>query len=634
LSYNVLILAGPAATDGWWTVCVSNEVSDVSAILGLNSSHPDASAALVLDGRLVAAVAEERLGRRLKHDPSFPSQAINAVLAAGGISAKELTHIAIPHDANANLHAKARYVLSHPVSSVGAVVENRRRRRVEQDIAAEIASAAGIAPDAVRAGIVPVEHHLAHISSAYYCSPFDGETAGFSFDASGDFVSVMAARCEGTKIEVLKRIHLPHSLGFFYTAACQFIGFDGFGEEYKVMGLAPYGEDRYADFMNEAVKLSDADWITLGRGFFSMHSGGESGALDTDHRIAQDHIFTERWKKALGEPRSRSGELTQREKDIARSCQVRFESATLHCLKQLHELVPTGRLVSAGGCALNGVANARVLRDTPFKETYLQSASADDGLSVGAAMWAWHNAAGGTARFHMKHAYWGPEHDAAAIKAAAKSSGMEFFEMTRAALPSVGARLIRAGLVLGWYQGRSEWGPRALGNRSILADPTQPQMKDLINHKIKRREMFRPFAPTVLRHAVSTYFEQDVFSPFMMHVVKIKPQWRDRLPAITHIDGTGRLQSIERETNPLYFDLIEAFGRLSGIPIVLNTSFNENEPIVDTPDQALQCFLRTGLDALCLGHYVMAKPEHRALLAETVRGHAASGSEFRVAATT
>jgi carbamoyltransferase len=603
----------------------------VSAILGLNAYHPDSSAALVVDGKLVAAVAEERLGRRIKHDPGFPSQAIRSVLAAGGIGAKDLTHIAIPHDANANLQAKARYVLAHPVSSVGAIVENRRRRRGEQSLAAEVAAAMGVAPDALRAPVVPVEHHLAHIASAYYCSAFDGLTAGFSYDASGDFASAMAARCEGTKIEVLGRVHLPNSLGFFYTAACQFIGFDGFGEEYKVMGLAPYGEDRFAEFMNQALRLSDRDWFSLRRGFFAMHHGGEGGAMDENNRIAQDRIFTERWREMLGQPRSRGGEITQREKDIARSCQVRFESAAMHCLKKLHGLVPTPRLASAGGCALNGVANARVLRDTPFTESYLHAASADDGLSVGAALWAWHNVAGGKERFHMKHAYWGPEHSGPAVEAAARSSGMQVFEVPRGLLPAVGAKLIRAGLVLGWYQGRSEWGPRALGNRSILADPTQPQMKDLINDKIKRREMFRPFAPTVLRHAVSTYFEQDVFSPFMMHVVKIKPQWRDRLPAITHVDGTGRLQSIERETNPLYFDLIDAFGRLSGIPIVLNTSFNENEPIVDTPDQALQCFLRTGLDALCMGQFVMAKPEHQALVAEVLHAVSAGNTGPRYA---
>lgn len=286
----------------------------------------------------------------------------------------------------------------------------------------------------------------------------------------------------------------------------------------------------------------------------------------------------------------------------------------MHCFNRLHKIVPSNQIAYAGGCALNGVANARLLRDTPFQNTYIQAASSDDGLSIGAAMWAWHNVAGGRERFHMHHPYWGPDYPEATIRKSAMSSEMPTRQVSFGALPLIAARLLHAGLVMGWYQGRSEWGPRALGNRSILADPTRPEMKELINKKIKRRELFRPFAPTILRHAVSKYFEQDVFSPFMMHVVKIRPEWRERLPAVTHVDGTGRLQSIERETNPLYFDLIEAFGQLSGIPIVLNTSFNENEPIVDTPEQALQCFLRTGLDALCLGNYVLVKPEHEGAL--------------------
>jgi carbamoyltransferase len=591
----------------------------MAAILGLNSQHADSSAALVIDGKLIAAVAEERLGRRLKHDPAFPVQAIRAVLAAGGVTARDLTHIAIAHNANANIFAKARYVLSHPVSSMGNVFENRRHRKSERDIAGDVAAAMNCAPEELRAKVIPVEHHLAHVASAYYCSPFDSVTAGFSFDASGDFVSAMAARCEGTRIKVLRRVHLPHSLGFFYTAACQFIGFDGFGEEYKVMGLAAYGEDRYASFMNDAVRIGTEPWFELGRGYFHMPIGGEGRDLDEHDHIEMGHLYSERWCSAFGEPRIRGAELTQRDKDIARSCQVRFETAAMHSLLRLHERVPTTRLVSAGGCALNGVANARILRDTPFTDTYHQAAASDDGVSLGAALWAWHNAAGGKERFHMRHAYWGPEHGRVRIEAAANSAGLPVHEVPLASLAQVGARLLRAGLIIGWYQGRSEWGPRALGNRSILADPTQPQIKGLINEKIKRREMFRPFAPTVVRHAVSTYFEQDVFSPFMMHVVKIRPEWRERLPAVTHVDGTGRLQSIARETNPLYFDLIEEFGRLSGIPIVLNTSFNENEPIVDTPEQASQCFLRTGLDALCLDRFVMVKPEHQVLLTDTLR---------------
>ena len=290
----------------------------------------------------------------------------------------------------------------------------------------------------------------------------------------------------------------------------------------------------------------------------------------------------------------------------------------MHCAKRLHRLVPTDKIAYAGGCALNGVANARLLRDTPFQQTYLQAASSDEGCSIGAALWTWHNVLGRKERFHMKHAYWGPQHSEAAMKKAAESAGTPWRTLDAERLVPVVARLIREGLVVGWYQGRSEWGPRALGNRSILADPTRPEMKDLINAKIKRREMFRPFAPTVLRPSVSKYFEQDVFSPFMMHVVKLRPEWRDKMPAITHVDGTGRLQSIERETNPLYYGLIEEFGRLSGVDILLNTSFNENEPIVDTPEQAIACFSRTGLDALCLGRELLVKPEFAGLLDDVI----------------
>jgi carbamoyltransferase len=469
----------------------------------------------------------------------------------------------------------------------------------------------------MRAKLVNVEHHLAHIASSYYCSPFESLTAGFSFDGSGDFVSAMAARCEGNRIEIAERVHLPHSLGFFYTACCQFIGFEEFGEEYKVMGLAPYGHDSFAEPMQRMLGIRSDSWFSLADGYFGMHNGGESGKLDEHKRIVMGRLFTNKWLDEVGVPRQRGAEVTQRDKDIARSCQVRFEEAAMHCFRRLHKIAPTNQIAYAGGCALNGVANARLLRDTPFERVYLQPAASDDGLSVGAALWTWHNVAGGRERFYMHHASWGPEHSESAMGRAAQSARTPGTQVARGQVPDVVARLLRSGLVVGWYQGRSEWGPRALGNRSILADPTRPEMKDLINAKIKRREHFRPFAPTISRDAVPRYFEQDIFSPFMMHVVKFRSEWRERLPAVTHVDGTGRLQSIERETNPLYFDLIKAFERLSGIPIVLNTSFNENEPIVDTPEQAVQCFLRTGLDALCLGTHVLVKDEHAAELEKT-----------------
>jgi len=581
----------------------------MTVILGFNAFHADSAACLVVDGKLQGAVAEERLGERHKHSPAFPANAIRRLLADSGLSLRDVTHVAMARDPKANYAAKMAYVASRPLKAAGAVVEHFRRNSQTRSTLEQLAQVCDEDPAKVGFVSVAVEHHLAHIASAYFLSPFEGLTAGFSYDASGDFASMMAARCEGNRIEILDRVTLPDSLGFFYTALCQFIGFDEFGEEYKVMGLAPYGEDRYAELMGKLVRLDEAHWYRLGRGYFGMHEGGQSGAVDDAQRVVMGRLYSERLRQLLGEPRLRKDPLAQREKDIARSTQARFEQASEHCLKRLQRLVPTHRLAMAGGCALNGVANARIQRATPFIDHYLQAAASDDGTCLGAAYYCWHQLLGRQERFHMEHAFWGPEYPDERLRAVAESSGLT---VRRCAddgeLVEVAAGLIADGLVTGWYQGRSEWGPRALGNRSILANPAIPSMKDTINAKIKRRESFRPFAPSVLREQVPTYFEQTVDSPFMMHVVKFRPEWRERLPAVTHVDGTGRLQSVDRHSNPLYYRLIEAFRRKTGIGMVLNTSFNENEPIVDTPEQALDCFQRTDMDALCLGRYLLVKP--------------------------
>ncbi len=580
----------------------------MSVILGLNAFHADSAACLLIDGKLVGAVAEERLGERFKHSPEFPAHAIRWVLADNGLQLRDVTHVALPKNTRANRAAKMAYVARHPRGGIGAAIEHFSRRAKTATLAERIAAACEVDRSEARFRTVDVEHHLAHIASAYYCSPFDGLAAGFSYDASGDFASAMAARCEGNRITVLDKVRLPDSLGFFYTAMCQFIGFDAFGEEYKVMGLAPYGEDRYADVMRDLVALPDGGWFGLNNSYFGMHQGGESGAVDANRRLAMGTLYTAKLGERLGQPRRRDDPLTQREKDIARSTQVRFEEAAIHCLERLHSKVGTEKLVMAGGCALNGVANARILRDTAFRDPYLQCAASDDGTAIGAAFHVWHAVEGRTERFHMAHGAWGPGYSDDRIRKVAEASG---YALTVCAdedeLVACASALIADGLVTGWYQGRSEWGPRALGNRSILANPAILTMKDTINAKIKRRESFRPFAPSVLRERVATYFEQDVYSPFMMHVVKLKPEWRERLPAITHVDGTGRLQSVDRESNALYHKLISAFERRTGIGMVLNTSFNENEPVVDTPEQALACFARTEMDALCLGRFILRK---------------------------
>lgn len=583
----------------------------MTAILGLNAFHADSAACLLIDGKLVGAVAEERLGTREKHTPRFPENAVRWLLSSAGLRLRDVTHVAVPRDPGANRLAKAAWVARNPVKGATAAFEHLSRSRKTSSMIEQLTALCDEDPERVKFKTIDVEHHLAHIASSYYVSPFDGLTAGFSYDASGDFASAMAARCEGTRIEILDRVTLPNSLGFFYTALCQFIGFDQFGEEYKVMGLAPYGEDKYGELMRELVRTPDDSWFRLDSGYFGMHEGGESGGVDADG-LVMGRFYTDKLTRWLGVPRERGDVLTQRDMDIARSTQVRFEETATHCLNRLHGLVPTKQFVMAGGCALNGVANARILRDTTFTTPFLQAAASDDGTCIGAAFWCWHNILGKAERFHMHHASWGPEYSEIRLRKAAEAAGVPIEEcVDDATLVDKVAEFIGEGFVTGWYQGRSEWGPRALGNRSILANPAVSSMKDTINAKIKRRESFRPFAPSVLAENVSTYFEQNIYSPFMMHVVKIRPEWRERLPAVTHVDGTGRLQSVDPDSNALYHSLIRAVKKRTGIGAVLNTSFNENEPIVDTPEQAVDCFLRTDMDVLCLGRLVLKKEDGR-----------------------
>ena len=580
----------------------------MTVILGINAYHADAAACLLIDGQLVGAVAEERMGDRQKHSSAFPANAIRWLLEDNQCKLSDVTHLAIPRNTAANRMAKLNYTLKHPITGLAAAMTHFSRSRDTSTMINKLAMICDADPANVHFQTVAVEHHLAHIASSYYCSPFDRLTAGFSYDASGDFASAMAAKCEGTEIKVVDRVCLPDSLGFFYTALCQFIGFDAFGEEYKVMGLASYGEDNYHDEMAKLLYLHDNGWFKLNSKYFGMHNGRKSGDVDTTNNLVMGQLYKNRMIELFGSPAER-GHLGQREKDIARSTQLRFEKATLHCLNRLHHLVPTENLAMAGGCALNGVANARILRESAFTTTYLQAASSDDGTCLGAAFWVWHNTLGQNTRFHMKHNFWGPQYSDQDHRKAVEKTGLKIqICQNEQELVDVTAKLITEGRVIGWYQGRSEWGPRALGNRSILANPSQRDMKNVINTKIKRRESFRPFAPSVLKEDVATYFEQNIASPFMMHVVKIKPEWQDRLPAITHVDGTGRLQSVDAESNPLYYKLINALKKLTGIGMVLNTSFNENEPIVDRPEQAVSCFMRTDMDALVLGRYIIRKP--------------------------
>ncbi|MFC3052313.1 carbamoyltransferase family protein [Kordiimonas pumila] len=582
----------------------------MSAILGLNAFHPDSSACLVIDGKLHGAVAEERLGARNKHTMAFPENAIRWLLQDAGIKLADITHIALAHASGANIKSKVAYALSNPKVGVEAAARFLNRQKETAITLKSLPYICDEDPAKMKYKIYNVEHHLAHIASAYYLSGFDG-SAGFSYDGSGDFASAMAARCEGPEIKILDRVRVPDSLGHFYSAMCQLIGFDLFGEEYKVMGLAPYGEDTFAEEMHKIVSIENLDWFRLDRSYFTIHRALSEAQLGDDGQMKLGRLFSEKVVRLLGDQRDRQLEISQREKNIAKSTQVHFERAASNCLKTLEKHVPLKNLSMAGGCALNGVMNARMYRDFDIDKMYLQCAASDDGTAIGAAYACWHMGLGRAERFHMKHGFWGPEYSQARISKAAEASGYQVYECQNDdEAISISADYIAKGAVLGWYQGRSEWGPRALGNRSILANPAIKGMKDTINKKIKKRESFRPFAPSVLREEVGRFFEQDIESPFMMHVVKFKPEWRELFPAVTHVDGTGRLQSVDEENNPKYYKLIRALKDRTGYGIVLNTSFNENEPVVDTPEQAIACFDRTDMDVLVLGTSILWKPTY------------------------
>jgi carbamoyltransferase len=576
-------------------------------ILGLNMFHADASAAIVQDGEVVFAVAEERLNR-IKHYAGFPSLAIKACLDFVGAKITDVDHVAVGQDSDANLAKKVQYALTNP-DKILNLIRLRQRKQPMHDVASLIAKALDVDPKALRFRQHHLEHHIAHIASAYYCSPWE-KAAGFSYDGSGDFVSTMMARCEGNQVEVLDRVFLPDSLGSFYTMICEFIGYPQYGDEGKVMGLAPYGTDRLCDQLGEVIGLSNGRF-NLNHSFFKPLGSNQGMQVLPDGKVRLARHFSPRMVKAFGEPREPLAEITQREMDLAYAMQRRFEDVLFHLLNQLYERVGCKDLAMAGGCALNSVANGKLFSQTPFRRTWIQPAAGDEGLAIGAALHTYHAVLNQPRRFVMRNSYLGSEFSDARVEADLKKAELPYRKLEREALLNAVAQQIAAGNVVGWFQGRMEWGPRALGNRSILAHPGLPGMKDILNARIKQREWFRPFAPSILEERQCEYFEHDHPSPFMLHVYKIRPEKRARLSAVNHVDDTGRLQSVSHDENPLYYELIRAFERKTGTPVILNTSFNENEPIVCQPEEAIDCFKRTRMDVLAIGPYLSMKAENQ-----------------------
>lgn len=584
-------------------------------ILGINAYHGDASAAIVCDGQLVAAVEEERFNR-VKHCAGFPYQAVKYCLDTAGIKPNELTHIAIARDSKAQLEKKLLYALKIPQLALRRITPQGKFSTIKN----EVAKALGVDPKQMIAEVSRVEHHKAHLASSFFVSEFE-EAALLSVDGLGDFASTMWGQGRGNEIAIGGAIAFPHSLGFYYTAVTQYLGFWKYGDEFKVMGLASYGEPEFVDEFAKIVLLDKSyngkgngngkPRFDLGLDYFIHHKVGSQVTWDEGSPVI-GKLYSDFMERRLGPARTEGGDLTWRHENIASSLQKQLENAVLHLLNQLHEQTGSKKLCLAGGVAFNCVANGLIFERTPFEQVYIPPAAGDAGLAIGAAFYVNHQLLRRPRSFVMNHAYWGPQSTQAQISEVLRSKitaddGLRISELTDEEITRETARRIAEGKIVGWFQGRLEFGPRALGNRSIIADPRKAEMKDVLNCRIKHREPFRPFAPSILEERVSDYFEQSHPSPFMLMTYKVKSEKRNEIPAPTHVDGTGRLQTVNREQNPRYWQLIKEFEQLTGVPVVLNTSFNENEPVVCRPEEAIECFLRTKMDVLSIGNFLIEK---------------------------
>jgi carbamoyltransferase len=575
----------------------------LTAVLGLNAYHGDAAAAIVVDGELVAAAEEERF-TRTKHCAGFPAHAVRWCLEDAGLAAGDIDHVAISRDPRANLGHKLRWLLRRrtPASYFRSRVRNAGQVR---GVGTTLAQVLAVSPGELRARLHNVEHHQAHVASAFFVSPFE-EAAVLSIDGFGDFASTMLAAGRGNRFEVLDRVMFPHSVGVCYSAVTQWLGFPKYGDEGKVMGLAPYGDPAaHLPRMREVLHAGGSGF-ELGLDYFVHHVEGIETTWN-EQTPTMGPLYSQRMVEAFGPAREPRSELTHDHENVAAALQAVLEETYLNLLRSLWERTRILDLCLAGGVALNAVVNGRIRSETPFEGVYVQPAAGDSGTAIGSAYWVWNQRLREPRGFVMEHAYTGPAYSDAECADAIGAAGLQSERLEDDALFPEVARRLDAGDVVGWFQDRMEFGPRALGNRSIVVDPRRAEMKDVLNARVKHREPFRPFAPSILAEATGEWFEQDYPSPFMVLVYRTRSDKRALIPAVNHVDDTGRLQTVEARVSPRYHRLIQEFDRLTGVPILLNTSFNEDEPIVMTPAHALETFARTRMDLLVLGNRVVRR---------------------------
>ena len=573
-------------------------------ILGINAYHADSSAAIFVNGKLVAAIEEERF-KRVKHWAGFPQLAIEFCLKEAGISYEQVDHFAIGRDPKAKFFKKLLYLAANPKGSFSVVKDRLSNSRKVSSLDIELANISGLRPDVFKGKIAQVEHHRSHLASAFFASPFN-EAALLSIDGSGDFTTTMIGMGKDNNIKVLDSVDFPHSIGIFYTAFTQLLGFPHYGDEYKVMGMAPYGQPKYVDKLSDVVHLTKDGLFKLNLKYFRSGTQGVISYGD-DNIPKVESMYSDAMVKQFGEPRKKDEELTQYHKDLAASVQRITEKVIFHILDNLQKKTGITNVCIAGGVAQNSVANGKILSNTSFKNVYIPSAGHDAGISIGAALYVQHQLLKYPRQPAIRTAYTGSRFSNTEIKKTLTEKNISFAELEDSVLFEKITNCLVNGGVVGWFNGRAEFGPRALGARSILADPRRNDAKEILNLKVKRRESFRPFAPSILKEYVSEYFELNDDVPFMEKVFLIKKEKRSEIPAVTHVDGTGRLQSVDKEISPRYYALIETFRKKTGIPILLNTSFNENEPIVNSPTEALECYLRTNMDMLVLENIVVER---------------------------
>jgi carbamoyltransferase len=602
----------------------------------------------------VAAVEEERFNR-VKHCAGFPAEAVRYCLNTAGIGIEDVAHIGVSRDPSAHLHKKILFAASRAAKEIGGrgrrqeavgtigpgeegkretgngengvrgnggpgygsngqkrgpgifgQVKNRLNNAAKvRDLKDDLALALGTSKSNLRAQFHNIEHHRAHLASSFYVSPFE-RAALLSIDGFGDFISTMWAVGEGNSINVLDQVEYPHSTGIVYTATTQFLGFPHYGDEGKVMGLAPYGQPRFIEEFRDIIRTEEGGQFRLNLDYFRHHAEGVDMTWDQGCPVI-GQIYSDSYARLFGPARERGAELTERENDISASLQLRLEEIGFHVLNHLHEQTGLTDLGLSGGVAYNSVLNGKILLNTPFSRVYVQPAAGDSGTALGVC-YEIHNGILQLERGEvMLGAYTGPEFTNDEIRRELASSGLVFETLTDDVVTKRAAQDIADGLVVGWFQGRMEFGPRALGNRSIVVDPRRANMKDILNDRIKKREPFRPFAPSVLQERTADYFEQSHPAPTMLMVYQVREERRAEIPAVTHVDGSGRLQTVSREINARYYQLISDFNELTGVPVVLNTSFNENEPIVCTPRDAIDCFMKTRMDVLYVGNHVVRR---------------------------